>query len=98
VKSILRRSVLLFLFGVFYYGGVSDPWPGIQLGGVLQRVALCYLFAALIYVGCPAASEDDGRPGKERRMTSTSSHVSSNLSARHAQGGVLAGISSSVFI
>jgi len=51
---ILRRGVLLYLLGVFYYGGISHPWPDIQLGGVLQRIALCYLAAALLYVTVPA--------------------------------------------
>jgi predicted acyltransferase len=50
---ILRRSVLLYLLGVFYYGGISNPWPDIQLGGVLQRIALCYFAAALLYVTVP---------------------------------------------
>jgi len=54
VMRILRRSALLFLLGVFYYGGVSEQWPDIMLGGVLQRIAACYLFTALIYVGCAA--------------------------------------------
>ena len=46
---ILRRSLLLYAAGVFYYGGFSKPWPDLQLGGVLQRIAVCYGFAALIY-------------------------------------------------
>ncbi|MDR3405637.1 MAG: DUF5009 domain-containing protein [Chthoniobacter sp.] len=46
---IFRRSALLFVIGVLYYGGVSQPWPNVQLGGVLPRIALCYLGAALIY-------------------------------------------------
>jgi predicted acyltransferase len=50
---ILRRSVLLYLLGIFYYGGLSHPWPDIQLGGVLQRIALCYFAAALLYVTMP---------------------------------------------
>ncbi len=50
---ILRRSVLLYLLGIFYYGGVSQPWPNIQLGGVLQRIALCYFAAALLYITVP---------------------------------------------
>ncbi|MGW8256177.1 MAG: DUF5009 domain-containing protein, partial [Thermoguttaceae bacterium] len=41
---LLRRSALLFLLGVFYYGGFSHHWPNIRLLGVLQRIALCYLF------------------------------------------------------
>lgn len=46
---VFRRGILLFAVGVFYYGGVSKPWPEVQLGGVLHRIAACYLGAALIY-------------------------------------------------
>jgi predicted acyltransferase len=46
---VLRRSVLLFALGVFYTGGLTKPWPDINLGGVLHRIAACYFFAALIY-------------------------------------------------
>jgi predicted acyltransferase len=52
IWRIVRRSLLLFVFGVFYSGGLSHRWPEIGLGGVLQRIAACYLFAALIYCGC----------------------------------------------
>jgi predicted acyltransferase len=47
---IARRSALLFVVGVFYYGGVSRAWPGVQLSGVLPRIALCYFVAASLYV------------------------------------------------
>jgi len=47
--KILRRFVLLFLLGLFYSGGVSQEWPNIRLLGVLNRIALCYLFAALVF-------------------------------------------------
>lgn len=46
---VARRSVLLFALGVIYYGGFMKPWPDVQLGGVLPRIALCYLAASLIY-------------------------------------------------
>jgi len=46
---IVRRSVLLYLLGVFYYGGFSTPFEEIRLLGVLQRIALCYLAAGLIF-------------------------------------------------
>lgn len=46
---VFRRGLLLFAAGVFYYGGVTNPWPEVQLGGVLHRIAACYVFAALIY-------------------------------------------------
>ena len=50
MKRIVWRSVLLYLFGILYSGGLSHPWPDISLGGVLQRISLCYLGAASIYV------------------------------------------------
>lgn len=49
---IARRSLLLYFFGVFYSGGLTNPWPDIGLGGVLQRIAACYFFAAIIYAAC----------------------------------------------
>jgi len=49
VWRVIRRGVLLYLLGIFYYGGFSEPWPHIRLLGVLQRIGLCYLFAGLIY-------------------------------------------------
>ncbi len=52
VRRVLRRGILLYLLGIFYYGGFSEPWPHIRLMGVLQRIGLCYLFAGLIYCFC----------------------------------------------
>ena len=52
VMQIVRRSVLLYVLGVLYTGGLSQRWPDVTLGGVLHRIAACYLFAALIYVWC----------------------------------------------
>ena len=47
---ILRRSLLLFALGIICYGGMSNEWPDIRLLGVLQRIALCYLFASLLFL------------------------------------------------
>ena len=47
---VLRRSAVLFVLGVIYYGGMSYNWPDIRLLGVLQRIALCYLFASLLFL------------------------------------------------
>ena len=46
---IFRRALLLYLLGIFYYGGFSTPLTEIRLLGVLQRIALCYLCAGLIF-------------------------------------------------
>lgn len=53
VLRIFRRALLIYLLGVLYYGGFAQPWPDIQLSGVLQRIALCYLAAALLYCFLP---------------------------------------------
>ena len=49
---IIRRTVLLFAFGIFYnnYSHVAqlNNIQDLRVAGVLQRIALCYFFAALI--------------------------------------------------
>src|SRR3954471_1210143 len=47
---VLRRAAFLFVLGLIYYGGVSQNWPEIRLLGVIQRIALCYLFASLLFL------------------------------------------------
>jgi len=49
-KRVLWRSAVLFVLGVICYGGVANGWSEIRLGGVLQRIALCYLFASLLFL------------------------------------------------
>ncbi|HOX58893.1 MAG TPA: DUF5009 domain-containing protein [Candidatus Paceibacterota bacterium] len=49
LKRVFRRSVLLFLIGIFYSGGLTSPWPDIRLMGVLNRIALAYFFAGLLF-------------------------------------------------
>ena len=52
LKRVLRRGVLLFLVGLFYSGGFSSRWPDMRLMGVLNRIALAYLFAGLLFCCC----------------------------------------------
>ncbi len=49
-RRILKRTVLLFLLGIIYNGGVSQAplWENIRIMGVLQRIALCYFFASVL--------------------------------------------------
>jgi predicted acyltransferase len=53
VKRIVRRSVLLFILALIYSGGFSFPWPDLRLMGVLNRIALCYLFGGLMFCFLP---------------------------------------------
>lgn len=50
VRRILRRTALLYVLGLFYYGGISRGIDHIRWVGVLQRLALCYGFTALCFV------------------------------------------------
>ncbi|MGH7952880.1 MAG: heparan-alpha-glucosaminide N-acetyltransferase domain-containing protein, partial [Limisphaerales bacterium] len=50
VKRILRRGILLFIIGLIYSGGFTEPWPDMRLMGVLNRIALCYTFGGLLFV------------------------------------------------
>ena len=47
---VLRRAILLYALGIFFYGGFSGTFEHIRLLGVLQRIALAYLFAGLIFI------------------------------------------------
>jgi predicted acyltransferase len=49
VKRVFRRAILLYVIGIFYYGGFANPWPGIRLVGVLNRIAVGYFFAGLMF-------------------------------------------------
>ncbi len=49
VWRIVRRALLLYVLGVFYYGGFGTPFEKIRLMGVLQRFAIATLFAGLIF-------------------------------------------------
>ena len=49
LQRVVRRAALLFLLGIFYSGGLSKEWPDIRLLGVLQRIALAYLGAGLVF-------------------------------------------------
>ena len=51
-KRVVIRGVLLFLIGLFYSGGFTNPWPDMRLMGVLNRIALCYLAGGLLFCWC----------------------------------------------
>src|SRR5438270_1389108 len=49
VRRIVTRAVFLFLLGIISYGGMTWSIEKVRLLGVLQRIALCYLFAGLAF-------------------------------------------------
>ena len=49
LKRILFRSLAIYAIGLFYYGGLSQGLDHIRWVGVLQRIAVCYLFASIFF-------------------------------------------------
>lgn len=49
IRRVIRRGILLYVIGVLYSGGFSNLWPNIRLLGVLNRIALAYFFAGLLF-------------------------------------------------
>jgi predicted acyltransferase len=47
---VLRRALLLYALGLVFYGGFSQPWSDMRFVGVLQRIAICYLFASILFL------------------------------------------------
>ena len=46
----LRRSIVLFLLGLVVNGFPFFPWGTLRIYGVLQRIAICFLCASLVYL------------------------------------------------
>ncbi|MEY2408604.1 MAG: hypothetical protein QOF48_1274, partial [Verrucomicrobiota bacterium] len=49
MKRVARRTLLLFGIALLYSGGFTKSWPDIRLLGVLNRIALCYFFAGMLF-------------------------------------------------
>lgn len=52
ILEIIRRSVIIFLLGVFLNGFPFFNLSTIRIPGVLQRIAVVYLISALVFLKC----------------------------------------------
>jgi predicted acyltransferase len=50
VIKIMRRSVVIFALGLLLHAIPSFDFASIRIPGVLQRIAVCYLVAALVFL------------------------------------------------
>ena len=50
LPRVLRRALLIFALGIVLNGLPWFQWDTLRIPGVLQRIAVCYLVAALIYL------------------------------------------------
>jgi len=47
---VLRRAAIIFALGIVLNGAPYFDWSTIRIPGVLQRIAVCYLAAALLFL------------------------------------------------
>src|SRR5262245_45796702 len=45
---VLPRALVLSVLGIIYYGGVGQQLSAIRFVWILQRIAVCYLFASIL--------------------------------------------------
>jgi predicted acyltransferase len=50
LRKVVRRSIVIFGLGIILNGFPGYDWATIRIPGVLQRIAVCYLVAAVIYL------------------------------------------------
>jgi predicted acyltransferase len=51
LRRVFRRSLIIYFLGVFSYDGIASGLDHVRWVGVLQRIAISYFFAALIFLG-----------------------------------------------
>ncbi|NOX88698.1 MAG: DUF5009 domain-containing protein [Calditrichaeota bacterium] len=51
-KKIIRRTIILFALGLFLNGFPYFNLSSLRIMGVLQRIAVCYFFASVIFLHC----------------------------------------------
>jgi predicted acyltransferase len=49
-RRLLRRCILIYLLGLFYYDGLAGGFDQIRYVGVLQRIAISSLFAGACFI------------------------------------------------
>lgn len=49
-RRLLRRCILIYLLGLFYYDGMAQGFDQIRYVGVLQRIAISSFFAGICFI------------------------------------------------
>src|SRR4029079_14069538 len=47
---IIRRTLILYVLGLLFYGDISEHWEDVRYVGVLQRIAACYLVTSVLFL------------------------------------------------
>jgi predicted acyltransferase len=63
---VVRRSALIFGIGLFLNGFPDFDFTSIRIMGVLQRIAICYLVAGLLYLATFQTESSAEKPARVR--------------------------------
>lgn len=66
---VLMRSFILFVLGLAINGFPDYNWQTLRIPGVLQRIAICYLCGALLFIGIEDTRNRTEATGRRRRIT-----------------------------
>jgi predicted acyltransferase len=92
--SILRRSAIIFALGLFLNGYPRFSVSTWRIPGVLQRIAICYLFAAAVYKTFGASGFSRASPSSEKpHSTRSDKSLRSDAGLTPGAPNVLWGIS-----
>lgn len=50
LRMVLKRAAILFVIGIVYNAAASGDWSHVRLLGIFQRIGLCYLAAAALFL------------------------------------------------
>jgi predicted acyltransferase len=68
-RHVIFRSIAIFFIGLAVNGFPDYPLHSLRIPGVLQRIALCYLCGALLYLGVGRAGKRNGEPQRRRILS-----------------------------
>ncbi len=67
-RHVVLRSLVIFFLGLALNGFPDYDLHTLRIPGVLQRIALCYLFGAFLYIGIGASARRTIAPWRGRRI------------------------------
>jgi predicted acyltransferase len=50
IKHIFKRTFVMYVIGLLYYGGFSHGLEHVRFLGVLQRIAICYMIGSICFI------------------------------------------------
>jgi predicted acyltransferase len=79
VAHIFRRAILLIMIGLLVNGFPAYDLHHLRIPGILQRIALCYTIAALLYLAIARADRLKNEPRSDAQTAAASNRAAAFL-------------------